>query len=789
MAVTRYPLNNNNSPSVTGTREFSAALVGGYNSSAPAPPTQSQAAVIGANCYFQDSGVAPHASPGAWYEFFFEKQAGASVALETIFMVDWGYFVGCLSVTASGGVGTAAASNSNNYAALNAGKSADGVVPTGWHRVRLIHPNAAGSGHVAQFFIGSNKFGSTPDFSVGTWDTYSAPVSNNPDGLTGIWSIGMAEVAISGLGTRFSDIYYGLIGDAYPTFSSDGTVTSVITASAVVTASFTGAGDQSGTVSSVITASASVAGTSSPPPSGAYYPTQTRIHARADAATDAPSDPIKGGPAVMGSLAGEVEAISSDLVNARNEGAGFSTIRAALAAMWAALTGKADTGHGHVASSISDFNTAVRANRLDQMAAPTAPVAFGSQRITGLGAPTAASDAATKAYADGLVGSGGADSNLLQELRYFLSNGYTASPQIMTAPPTLTVSAAGAATAISGSVLTAPNSSIFRYTGAAYSNIGSVGSFSNCYRQNHATESTNGSKHNRLRVEFETDSNDFEAIFRTEDTNPRYKVWVDGQPASSDLAISSVSNEIRRIRVQFGSAKVRHIIIEAAGVTFCGVAVGPTRSIWRSLRDTGPVCVAVTDSYGYGIDITANTPQWIWDAYPVRAGRYFGWDVHPATIGGTGFVSTYGGTQPTYLTRLNTDVINLNPDIVIVCGTQNDGENNISSAATSLFNSLASALPNARLIGFSGVASIWPLYVGIQMSGASIQSAVTAVGGDYISGLDWCGGNGSFYSPNGTGNADHYSDGQYHMTQAGYTYVAERLASSLSSLLTRKAFR
>lgn len=52
------------------------------------------------------------------------------------------------------------------------------------------------------------------------------------------------------------------------------------------------------------------------------------------------------------------------------------------------------------ASTISDFDTAVRTNRLDQMAAPTGSVSFNSQRITGLADPTDAQDAATKAYVD-----------------------------------------------------------------------------------------------------------------------------------------------------------------------------------------------------------------------------------------------------------------------------------------------------------------------------------------------------------------------------------------------------
>ena len=51
-----------------------------------------------------------------------------------------------------------------------------------------------------------------------------------------------------------------------------------------------------------------------------------------------------------------------------------------------------------LASTISDFNTAVRTNRLDQMATPTASVAFGSQKITGLADPTNAQEAVTLNY-------------------------------------------------------------------------------------------------------------------------------------------------------------------------------------------------------------------------------------------------------------------------------------------------------------------------------------------------------------------------------------------------------
>jgi hypothetical protein len=55
------------------------------------------------------------------------------------------------------------------------------------------------------------------------------------------------------------------------------------------------------------------------------------------------------------------------------------------------------------ASKISDFDTQVRTNRLDQLTAPTTSVSFNSQRITGLADPTGAQDAATKAYVDNIA--------------------------------------------------------------------------------------------------------------------------------------------------------------------------------------------------------------------------------------------------------------------------------------------------------------------------------------------------------------------------------------------------
>jgi hypothetical protein len=76
---------------------------------------------------------------------------------------------------------------------------------------------------------------------------------------------------------------------------------------------------------------------------------------------------------------------------------GASTVVARLASgdIVAATPSQIKTLLATVAADISDFNTAVRTNRLDQMAAPTASVAMNSQKITGLLDGASAQDAVT----------------------------------------------------------------------------------------------------------------------------------------------------------------------------------------------------------------------------------------------------------------------------------------------------------------------------------------------------------------------------------------------------------
>ena len=54
-------------------------------------------------------------------------------------------------------------------------------------------------------------------------------------------------------------------------------------------------------------------------------------------------------------------------------------------------------------TKVSDFDTGVRTNRLNEMTAPNGAVSFASQKITNLADPTADADAANKGYVDGVA--------------------------------------------------------------------------------------------------------------------------------------------------------------------------------------------------------------------------------------------------------------------------------------------------------------------------------------------------------------------------------------------------
>jgi hypothetical protein len=92
---------------------------------------------------------------------------------------------------------------------------------------------------------------------------------------------------------------------------------------------------------------------------------------------------------------------SADIVNGTIVAADIADGTITAAKLTADPFARANHTGTQLAATVSDFDTQVRTSRLDQMAAPTGSVALNSQKITGLGTPTAnTTDAATTAYVD-----------------------------------------------------------------------------------------------------------------------------------------------------------------------------------------------------------------------------------------------------------------------------------------------------------------------------------------------------------------------------------------------------
>ena len=174
---------------------------------------------------------------------------------------------------------------------------------------------------------------------------------------------------------------------AFTTLSTTQTITGNKTLSGTINFTGTGASSAVGVTQANTDNSTRLATTAFVKSQGYGTGTVTSVGLSLPSFITVSNSPVTGTGTLTGTLANQS---ANTVFIAPNGSTGAPTFRLLVAADIPTLT----------AAKISNFDTQVRTNRLDQMTAPSASVSLNSQKITNLATPTADADAATKAYVD-----------------------------------------------------------------------------------------------------------------------------------------------------------------------------------------------------------------------------------------------------------------------------------------------------------------------------------------------------------------------------------------------------
>jgi lysophospholipase L1-like esterase len=308
-----------------------------------------------------------------------------------------------------------------------------------------------------------------------------------------------------------------------------------------------------------------------------------------------------------------------------------------------------------------------------------------------------------------------------------------------------------------------------------------------------------------------TDAPKFELIFVGNRSN--VQIYVDGKcvtPAPINLAIDFGVGY--RVLVDFtqggtlttGVRKQRKIRMEMRAngsyALFGGITLLKSDSITPPSSANSVRGVVFGDSFIEGKDplhplAQISCPN---DGFANRIGDLLGWDeCIVCGVGGTGYLSDTTGTAKKYGDRIN-DITSLNPDVVVVFGSLNDGPPytpaNTQAAVTAFHTQLAAALPNAVIVVL-GVQKVGNSSDTLASLNTAVAAGVAAVGAPNITFVDmfnpaWVTGTGKSTAQTNDGNADWVtgSDG-VHPTWEGhnfYTYkIAEAIRNIISSQLKR----
>ena len=382
-----------------------------------------------------------------------------------------------------------------------------------------------------------------------------------------------------------------------------------------------------------------------------------------------------------------------------------------------------------------------------------------------------------------------------------LIDGKRSEPVEMADPPTVTISAAGAATTITGSARIAPNHAAFTHPGVRMASAGTISGFTNCLQAAGPDVAPSGVPYYYLRPEFCTDADKFEIIVQAKPSGiagspATFRVLVDGEFVdATPMGPLTTGDGIYRILVDFGSSASREIIFEAQYMKFIGVQQHPKYSIWRSTRDTGLDVFAAGDSMipgGCSTDgtfATVDEESFVWDGFAVRAGRELNCTVYPSGVGSTGYYFD-GGFGTAFVNRIDTDVLPYAWDEVWVFVGLNDRSQTLSNVQTAVNNSYAALAGATNADGlpsvvraFAPICTMPAHLTALSTIAGYVLTAALANGAEYYGGPNgYIFGSGHVGAPAGDGPADLYKSADtIHLKKVGYNWLARRIAAEISA--------
>lgn len=382
-------------------------------------------------------------------------------------------------------------------------------------------------------------------------------------------------------------------------------------------------------------------------------------------------------------------------------------------------------------------------------------------------------------------------------------------PKAMTTSPTILLGVKGAASTITNSVAVTSSTTtvlnpIFTYLGQDVKQADWNGTiYANTYPDRLYVKNTALTPlgYGNLNVEFMFDGLEFEIYEKG--TNFKYRIQVDegyGYEFVTDYtgkAGVSADGGLYYRKVTFADRKNRRIKYEVYNGFFGGIRIGPNDTVWK-IKDEKKYTIAfMGDSFteGTGAD-------WAFNGCMPLVGNYLNMRVIQSGVGGTGFINPATGSKVKFQDRVQHDIIQYSPDIVVIAGGTNDTTYTSEARITAielLVDTIRQSLPKVKIILLSNWGVQNPLAASITNTRNDIKTVaiskkipfIDSMNGEiYVNGellettTQWITGAGNIGATQAIGNASYYvyTDAA-HPSVNGHFYIAQRLYDTIVKVI------